>query len=83
MAEFTVVATEAEIGAPDMHPVQVLTQLDTSDFLLLSEQALTRWMKFDKAQTHEGYVAYALPNRLANVAVVFDILGKDTTLASK
>lgn len=83
LANFTVVATEAGIGAPDILPLQVLTQLDTSDFLLLSEQALTRWMKFDKAQTHEGYVAYALPNRLANVAIVFDILGKDTTLASK
>ena len=63
--------------------MQVLTQLDTSNYLLLSEQALTRWMKFNKAQTHEGYVAYALPNKIANDMIVFDILGKETILAGK
>jgi hypothetical protein len=83
LANFTVVATEAGIGATDMLPMQVLTQFDTSDFLLLSEQALTRWMKFDKVQTHEGYVAYALPNKIANDIIVFDILGRETTLAGK
>jgi hypothetical protein len=83
LANFTVVAIEAGIGAPDLSPSQVLTQLDTSDFLLLSEQALTRWMKFNKTQTHEGYVAYALPNKIANDMIVFDILGKETVLAGK
>ncbi|KRF43452.1 S-layer homology domain-containing protein [Paenibacillus sp. Soil787] len=82
-ANFTVVATEDGVGAPDMLPVQVLTQLGTSNYLLMSEQALTRWMKFNKPQTHEGYVAYALPNRIANIAIVFDILNNKTTLASK
>ncbi|NOU86772.1 hypothetical protein GC102_13440 [Paenibacillus sp. LMG 31460] len=82
-ANFTVVATEAGVGAPDMLPTQVLTQLDTSDELLLTEQALSRWMEFNKPQTNEGYVAYALPNRIANLGIVFNILNTKTILAIK
>ncbi|WP_261301849.1 S-layer homology domain-containing protein [Paenibacillus andongensis] len=83
LANFTVVASEAGVGAPDMLPTQVLTQLGTSDELLLTEQALTGWMEFNKPQTHEGFVAYALPNRIANLGIVFDILYNKTILASK
>lgn len=83
LANFTVVATEAGVGAPDISPSQVLTQLDTSDYLLLSDQALTRWMRFFEPQMHEGYVAYALPNKYANQIIMFDILGKHITLADK
>lgn len=83
LANFTVVAIEAGVGAPDLFPSQVLTQLDTSNYLLMSEQALTRWMKFNKPQTNEGYVAYALPNRFANLGIVFNILNTDTILAIK
>ncbi|MEC0147120.1 S-layer homology domain-containing protein [Paenibacillus alginolyticus] len=82
-ANFTVVATEAGVGAPDMLPTQVLRQLDTSNEFLLTEQALTEWMRFNKPQTHEGYVAYALPNRIANLGIVFNILNTHTILAIK
>ncbi|MDR6878884.1 S-layer homology domain-containing protein [Bacillus sp. 3255] len=83
LANFTVVATEAGVGAPDLLPLQVLKQLDTSDFLLLTDQELTGWMRFLKPQTHEGYVAYALPNKFANRTIMFDILGKHITLADR
>ncbi|MEC0228998.1 S-layer homology domain-containing protein [Paenibacillus alba] len=80
-ANFTVVATEAGVGAADMQSDQMLTQLDTSDQLLLTDQQLTRWMQFKTVQTNEGYVAYALPKKIATKIIVFDIIGKQIKLA--
>ncbi|OPH57212.1 hypothetical protein BC351_25425 [Paenibacillus ferrarius] len=82
-ANFTVVSTEGAASIQDLHPYQVLTQLDTTNHLLLLDHQLTRWISFEKPQIHEGFVAYTLPNRIANDRLVFDILGKHTTLAEK
>ncbi|UKS23997.1 S-layer homology domain-containing protein [Paenibacillus sp. HWE-109] len=82
-ANFTVNATQASVGTPDLIPQQMLVQLDASRHLLLSEQQLTRWMRFNTVQINEGFIAYAIPNRISNDSIVFDILGKHVILAGK
>lgn len=84
LANFTINADESSVGKNfDLHPYQTLTLLDLTDELLLGERELRRWMRFDVPQVQTGFVAYTGNKSLALKTIEFDILGKQTILASK
>jgi hypothetical protein len=83
LANFTIKVEEAGVNNSDLHPYQLLTLLDQTDQMLLAEQQLKRWIRFDEPQTQTGFVAFSRLKSSTTNGFTFDILGKKVPMATK
>ncbi|MBP1963417.1 S-layer homology domain-containing protein [Paenibacillus aceris] len=83
LANFTVTVGDAGVNSDrDLIPQQLLTLIDQTDQLLLSEQQLKRWIRFNSPQVQTGFVAYTCYIEHARWGFNFDILGKSVFMAN-
>ncbi|BFT70578.1 S-layer homology domain-containing protein [Paenibacillus sp. P36] len=83
LANFTIKVEEMGVNNGDLHPYQLLTLLDQTDQMLLAEQQLKRWIRFDEPQIQTGFVAFSRLKSSTTSGFSFDILGKKVPMATK
>ncbi|MZQ85247.1 hypothetical protein GQF01_24325 [Paenibacillus sp. 5J-6] len=82
LANFTVKVEVAGVNNGELHPYQLLTLLDQTDQMLLAEQQLKRWIRFDEPQIQTGFVAFSRLRSSTINGFTFDILGKKVPMAT-